>query len=389
VNRDTPSLPGPAPESDADRLSLEHDDVFWSRAMPPRPKFQHNYAKHLLWFGLTFLSATLVPVLPAILYFATDSVTGPAWSRMWTISLSGLWFSVPLITILTAHEFGHYFACRFYNVDATLPYYIPFPFGLAGTLGAVIRIREPFPSKKALFDIGIAGPIAGFVALLPFLVAGLFFGSVVAPMAPPGALEFGEPILFRWLAYLRHGPIPAGHEVGLGPVGIAAWWGMLVTFLNLLPFGQLDGGHISYAVLGRYSKYLSAATLVTVLALYLLVSQSWAAFALIMLGASIAFGFGHPFVVDESAPLDAGRRAVAGFALLMLILCFMSNPIAFRTNRPRPPVDPPQASSSVSPIAGNGSGLQLSALPAPEPHAPSPKPPTLPLADRRPPSFVF
>ena len=138
MNRDTPSLPDPAPESDAERLSLEHDDVFWSRALPPRPKFQHNYPKHLLWFGLTFLSATLVPVLPAILYFATDSVTGPAWGRMWTISLSGLWFSVPLITILTAHEFGHYFACRYYNVDATLPYYIPFPFGLAGTLGAVL-----------------------------------------------------------------------------------------------------------------------------------------------------------------------------------------------------------------------------------------------------------
>ena len=168
-----------------------------------------------------------------------------------------MWYSVPLLAILTAHEFGHYFACRYYNVDATLPYFIPAPLPLTGTLGAVIRIREAFPSKRALFDIGVAGPIAGFVVLVPLLIWGISM-STVGPV-PDGAIYFGEPLLWKLLEWAFFGFIPAGSDVMLHPVGFAAWWGMLATALNLLPFGQLDGGHIMYARLGRYATRVSAA----------------------------------------------------------------------------------------------------------------------------------
>jgi membrane-associated protease RseP (regulator of RpoE activity) len=346
VSSERPYRPEPPLAPDFERLLPPQDDVLWA-PQPPARRFQHNYAVHLAWFGATFISATAVWPLGEILR-AANSVMGPDWTRMGLAFAAGLWFSVPLLIILTAHEFGHYFACRYYNVDATLPYYIPFPFGLAGTLGAVIRIREPFPSKKALFDIGVAGPIAGFVALLPFLVVALFWWSSVGPMAAPGDLEFGEPVLFKILAFLKFGPIPAGAEIRIDLVGIAAWWGMLITFLNLLPFGQLDGGHVAYAVFGSRSKYVSAATLLAVVSLYLLASESWLVFALIMLGASVAFGFGHPFVVDEDAPLDRVRQGVAVFALLMLILCFMQNPISEVKRRPQ--VAPPTAPQAAAHI---------------------------------------
>ena len=325
MNRETPNLPDPPQEPDSERLSPEQNDVFWSRALPPHRKFQHNYPLHLLLFGLTFITTTWIWTFPLVVETGS-SVVGPFWRLIWATFVNGLWYSVPLLTILSAHEFGHYFACRYYNVDATLPYYLPSPLPPAGTFGAVIRIREAFPSKKALFDIGIAGPIAGFVVLIPFLIAGLMW-SHVAPIPPGGALYFGEPLLFKVLARLRFGVVPEGSDVFLHPVGLAAWWGMFATFLNLLPFGQLDGGHIAYAAVGRRSNLISAATLIVVL-LLTLESTNWILMALIMLGASFTFGFGHPRVIDEDAPLDRTRQWLTVFAILMFVLCFMPVPIS-------------------------------------------------------------
>jgi membrane-associated protease RseP (regulator of RpoE activity) len=174
--------------------------------LPPR-KFQHRYWVHVLLFLLTLFTTTYWTWIPG-------------WS-----------YSLPILAILGAHEFGHYFYCRKYGVDASLPYFLPLPLpfrSLTGTLGAVIRIRQAFPSKAALFDIAVAGPIAGFVALVPFLWVSFRY-QTTAQMDPATSLVFGEPLLFKLLSYLWFGPLPAGFDETISPMGMAAWVGMLAT----------------------------------------------------------------------------------------------------------------------------------------------------------------
>jgi membrane-associated protease RseP (regulator of RpoE activity) len=239
-----------------------------------------------------------------------------------------LTYSIPLLVILGAHEFGHYAYCRRHQVDATLPYFIPAPIPLTGTLGAVIRIREAFPSKKALFDIGVAGPIAGFVALIPFLIWGMQLSVAIPVPESADLLYFGEPRLLKAAAYLKFGTLPEGVDIFLHPMGFAAWFGILATALNLLPFGQLDGGHIAYAVLGRRAAWVSGATLLGAVVLTV-ISSSWFAMALMLLVMAFLLGIRHPRIIDEDTPLDAGRVAVAVFALVMFIVCFTPVPIEF------------------------------------------------------------
>ncbi len=190
----------------------------------------------------------------------------------------------------------------------------------------MIRIREAFPSKKALFDIGVAGPIAGFVALVSFLFWGMSLSDVGAVPQNEPTLYFGEPLMWQLVERLHFGVIPAGSDTFLHPMGFAAWWGMLATALNLLPFGQLDGGHIMYAALGRRAAWVSAATLVVVVLLNL-GSSSWAFFAVMLVGMSLFFGFKHPRIFDEDVPLDSRRRAIAILAAIIFILCFTPVPI--------------------------------------------------------------
>ena len=289
---------------------------------PPRRKFQHRYGRHALFFVLTLLTTSYTEAL-AYLWFGP----GDDPFRYFTLEtfVRGLWYSLPLLTILGAHEFGHYAYCRRHNVDATLPYFLPAPVPLTGTFGAVIRIREPFPSKSALFDIGVAGPIAGFLVLLPFLFIGLAM-STVAPVPPDGVPSFGEPLIFKLAIWLQFGTRPAGHDVFLHPMAFAAWWGTLATALNLMPFGQLDGGHISHAVFGHRARYVSAGTLVVAIVLTF-VSMSWAAVTTMMIVMALFLGVGHPRVIDEDTPLSPRRRLVAAFAAIMFVLCFTPVPI--------------------------------------------------------------
>lgn len=240
----------------------------------------------------------------------------------------GLWYSVPILAILGCHELGHYYACRYYGVDSSRPYFLPVPLPWTGTLGAFIRIRQPIPSKRQLFDIGIAGPIAGFVVAVPVLFAGMYLSRVVEiPVDFEGQLFWlGEPLLFKAAAWLTFGAVPEGFTVTMHPVAFAAWFGLLATALNLFPIGQLDGGHISYAVLGRRS---TAVTLVMVVVLVGLAfwSFSWAVWAGLMVIMLMAFGPHHPRTPDEHIPLDATRNALAVFAVIMFILCFTPAPI--------------------------------------------------------------
>jgi membrane-associated protease RseP (regulator of RpoE activity) len=290
-----------------------------------RPKFQHPYGRHVLFFALTFFTTSFTQAF-AYLLATIGTAANPFAFFTWATFTSGLWYSIPILIILSAHEFGHYFACRHHDVDATLPYFIPAPLPLTGTLGAVIRIREPFPSKRALFDIGVAGPIAGFLALLPFLYWGMSLSEVTTIPEDGSAIYFGEPLLWKLIAYAYFGPLPEGTDVALHPMGFAAWWGMLATALNLLPFGQLDGGHIMYANLGRRAIWFSAATLAAVVLLTSL-SASWYSMATMLLVMALLFGFRHPVVIEDRVTLDGPRRMVSILAIVVFVLCFTPTPI--------------------------------------------------------------
>jgi membrane-associated protease RseP (regulator of RpoE activity) len=237
----------------------------------------------------------------------------------------GLWYSATILAILGAHELGHYYACRYYRVDASLPYFLPAPF-LTGTLGAFIRIRQPIPTKRMLFDIGVAGPIAGFVVVVPALFLGLSLSRVLPLPEDFVGYSLGEPLLFRLAAWMIWGAAPEGYSLNLHPMAFAAWFGLLATALNLFPIGQLDGGHISYAALGTRSTLVtvSAAAIVILLTLQ---SPSWIAWAVLMVVMLVTFGPRHPRTLDHHIPLDRTRVLVAVGALVMFVLCFTPAPI--------------------------------------------------------------
>jgi membrane-associated protease RseP (regulator of RpoE activity) len=290
----------------------------------PRPKFQHKVWKHLVLFLLTVLTTTFVG---AEHYGAFASDFGRRQlPDLWTLVPLGLWYSGTLLLILGAHEFGHYAYCRYYNVDATLPYFIPAPLPLTGTLGAVIRIRETFPNRAVLFDIGVAGPIGGFIVLVPALFIGMGMSEITAAPTEGHLLSLGEPLLFQVAARLVFGVLTDGQTINMHPMVFAAWFGMLATALNLLPFGQLDGGHITYATLRRYSTPVSILT-VTAAVVMTFISSSWLFMTAMMVAMLALLGPRHPQVINEYEPLGVGRYAVALFALVMLILCFTPVPI--------------------------------------------------------------
>jgi len=240
--------------------------------------------------------------------------------------LRGFWYSATILAILGCHEMGHYLACRYYDVDASLPFFLPVPIVLTGTMGAFIRIREPIPQKRMLFDIGIAGPLAGFLVAVPALLLGLSMSHVVRIPANMPGLELGEPLLFKAASWALWGNPPDGYALNLHPVGFAAWFGLLATALNLFPIAQLDGGHISYAVLGRRSIYVTFGMIAVAIGLAYF-SASWILWTALTIGMLLVFGPRHPPVFDEHVPLDRGRVALAFIALLMLVLCFTPAPI--------------------------------------------------------------
>jgi membrane-associated protease RseP (regulator of RpoE activity) len=239
-----------------------------------------------------------------------------------TAIFRGFLFSLPLLAILLAHEMGHYVACRRSRVDATLPFFLPSPL-LLGTFGAFIRIKSPIFTRRILFDIGVSGPIAGFVVLLPFLGAGIALSRVIPHIAVSGDFIFGTPLLMRFVEWLRFPGVPAG-DIALHPFAQAAWAGLLATAINLLPVGQLDGGHILYALLGRVHKIVSRLFLLLLLPMAYF-SLSWLFWAVILLILVIR----HPLVYDET-PLDAKRRWIAAAAFAILMISLSLTPVGMR-----------------------------------------------------------
>jgi membrane-associated protease RseP (regulator of RpoE activity) len=241
-----------------------------------------------------------------------------------TFVIGGLIYSVAILSILVAHETGHYLASRKYGVPSSLPYFIPFPLPPFGTLGAVIRTKGVIPHRKALFDIGSWGPLFGLVLAIPAVVVGLLLSDVVNVSQPvANSFSLADSPLFAFLQRLTIGVTPPGTDVVLHPIAYAGWVGLFITSLNLLPTGQLDGGHIIYALFGRRSKLIFRLTLVSITFISLIYNVGWLLLVIILL----FIGYKHPPPLDDRTPLDWRRKVVGILTFLIFFTAF--TPIPF------------------------------------------------------------
>ncbi|MBE0426062.1 MAG: site-2 protease family protein [Nitrospirae bacterium] len=235
----------------------------------------------------------------------------------------GLPFAVTLMTILLSHELSHYFASKKHRVKATLPYFIPAP-TIIGTFGAFIKMKSPIVSRKSLIDIGASGPIAGFIVSVIASIVGLNLSEVVLMTENKGVLGLGDSILFSFLSRLVIGMPPYDHDILLNPVAFAGWIGLFVTSINLIPVGQLDGGHIAYALLGEKHTFLSMMLILVLVSLGLLLWKGWVIWAILLL----VLGLRHPPVIYWEIPLDPKRRFIGWLAILILLITFI--PVPFK-----------------------------------------------------------
>jgi membrane-associated protease RseP (regulator of RpoE activity) len=316
-----------------------------------RPRFP---TLQVVLFGATVLTTVTAGALlsPQADALAAAAGLAEAWPVLPAALAEGLRFSAALIAILLAHELGHLVTARRHGVDATWPYFIPLPFGV-GTLGAVIRMRSPIPTRRAALDIGASGPLAGFVVAIPILLWGLAHSEVQvaaalgaappfapSPLAmawrllhgeaalPPGSdlMVFGDSLVLRGAQRLVLGELPPGSEVLIHPVALAAWFGLLVTTLNLIPIGQLDGGHVTYALLGeRRARRVGQAASWALLAAGLTLTWSWLPWWVI---TRWLIGFRHPPPLVEEPRLGTGRALVALASLAVLIGTFVPVPVS-------------------------------------------------------------
>jgi membrane-associated protease RseP (regulator of RpoE activity) len=259
-------------------------------------------------------------------------------SEYWLIFGQRLWdallFSTSLMLILTCHELGHYIQSRRYRLRSSLPFFLPMPFGPLGTFGAVIVMDDEVPNSRALFDIGITGPLAGLIPTLIFLYYGIQW-SYLGPRQP-GGLEFGDPLLFQWTVYWIFGLIPPDMMLHWHPVAFAAWAGLLLTTLNLMPFSQLDGGHVFYALLGRKSVPVVHCIFVAVI-IAIAWFQLWHWSLLLILIALI--GISHPPTADDTVPLKPFRHCLGWATLLFVFIGFAPTPLnPYSDEPPKKPI---------------------------------------------------
>lgn len=257
---------------------------------------------HLLLFVLTILSTYFVGL-----------GGGP---------IGALWYSCGIITILLTHEMGHYFMARKHGISATLPYFIPFPLSIFGTMGAVIKMEKHVPDRRALFDVGVAGPLAGIAIIIPAIFIGIRLSHVVEISSlGEESITLGDSLLFSFLAHLSIGSLPPGQDVVLHPLAFAGWVGLLVTAINLLPIGQLDGGHIIYALFWKRSRTISKLFHWFFLFICLFYFFGW--FLLVVLLTIIRK---HPPTLNDSLPLDRKRKVIGILTLILFFLAFTPVP---------------------------------------------------------------
>ncbi|MEM6456730.1 MAG: site-2 protease family protein [Acidobacteriota bacterium] len=240
--------------------------------------------------------------------------------------VAGPIYAACVMTILLFHEAGHYVQAQRYGVPASLPYFLPMPISPLGTFGAVIAMSPHMPHRRALFDIGISGPLAGLVPCLAFTVWGVSRAEI-RPIVDGPQLVLGEPLLVQWLVHLVHGPIPEGSTVFFGPIAYAGWVGILVTALNLLPIGQLDGGHILYALLRRRAHAIAWGLMLAAM-IAVVVRGLWGWSLLLVL--LLVVGPRHPPTRNDALPLDRGRALLGWLTLAFFIVGFTPSPLDFR-----------------------------------------------------------
>ena len=299
----------------------------WRAVVAPRPPLrQLALACGLLL--LTFATCLAAGTQFAVSYAHNSAVSFDEFVRSVELLyknpaalVAGLPFALTLLAILLAHELGHFYACRYYRIRSTYPFFIPAP-TLIGTFGAFILIRSPIWSRRALFDVGASGPIAGFVVALPALAFGAWKAKVVADLTMNADVVFGVPLALRWFLQLFHPGVGAAHLL-LHPVGRAAWVGLFATALNLLPAGQLDGGHILRTVSPRIHRIVTIALPMLLVVLGLLLWWVWLVWAVILFGLR----FLRAAPVYDNEPLDARRKWLALLSLAIFVLCFMPAPI--------------------------------------------------------------
>ncbi len=297
---------------------MEHLRNGWS-VPPPPARRRPNYHTHILLFVMTVV---------------TTVVAGMIWEGLHPLRQLGQFYrgvpySMTLLAILFCHEMGHYLTARYYGIDVTLPYFLPVPPPFfIGTFGAFIRMRSLPPNRHALLNVGAAGPIAGFCVALPAAIYA-YTTATVAPIPAAdggGYLEFAEPLLLQLIGRLILGPVPAGFAIDISSVGIAAWFGLLVTMLNLLPVGQLDGGHIVYALLGGRARYIFWTVVATLLIMGWFFHPMWFLWAVIGI---VLLRMRPPILLDHHSPLNRRSLVIAGISLVIFVLCFMPIPISW------------------------------------------------------------
>lgn len=263
---------------------------------------KRNVWIHVALFVLTIFSTYLVGL--------SDGWIGAAW------------YSIGIITILLAHEMGHYLMAKKHGVPTTLPYFIPMPLPPFGTMGAIIKMEGRIPDRRALFDVGVAGPLAGLALIIPAILVGLKLSRVVEISSlGEGMMPLGDSLLFSFLTRVAVGTLPEGQDILLHPLAFAGWVGLLVTALNLLPIGQLDGGHIMYALFWRKSRFISTVFYMVLLYVCLFYFVGW--FPLIVVLTIIRR---HPPTMNDSIMLDRKRRIVGILALVLFVLAFTPVP---------------------------------------------------------------
>jgi len=275
---------------------------------PPKPR--------MVWNIVLFFLTLITTILAGALQEGVNPLKDPGEIYR------GIPFSFALMGILLSHELGHYLVAKKHGMNVTLPYFIPAP-SFIGTFGAFIKMRSPARDRRMLMDIGAAGPLVGVVVSIPLLVIGLRLSEVKLIEGQVG-LHLGDSLLLFLISRLVAGPIPTGYDIVIHPVGLAGWIGLLVTSLNLLPVGQLDGGHVAYALLGEWQNKISKFVLFGLLGLGILGWEGWLIWGVLLL----IMGFRHPAPMEWWVPLDRKRKIIGWVTIAVFILTFIPVPFS-------------------------------------------------------------
>lgn len=303
---------------------------FYSRPSPPPPPARAPRSRvPLLLFVLTCLSTFIVggnnhqPFVPTPGGFLELNalIQHIGWSTFLT---NGFYYAGPVMLILLSHEMGHYLQSKRYHIPATRPIFIPMPISPFGTMGAVILQRGGMANRKQMFDIAVSGPLAGLVFAIPFAYWGVLNSEVITLTSREGSYSFGEPLILQWMIQMVHGPLAENQEVLLNPMMFAGWVGIFITALNLLPIGQLDGGHILYTMMGKKANFI--ARLFMMAAVGYMVYTGEFGYSLIIL-LLVFFGITHPPTADDTVPLGPTRYIIGWLTMAFFIIGFTITPI--------------------------------------------------------------